>query len=111
MSNTANNGKNTGMTYTTACCGFDCKECPLYGTQGSQGHAMRCTGCRGEGIRHPFCDDGCQIRRCVMAKGIATCAECSRISSCPTVAELFSRSPKAKERLLYMRPTPRPHTP
>lgn len=35
-----------------------------------------------------------------MDKGIATCAECNLISSCPTVAELFSRSPKAKERLL-----------
>lgn len=61
---------------------------------------MRCTGCRGYGIRHPFCDDGCEIRRCVMAKGLATCAECSHIRSCRTVEDLFRRSPKARARLL-----------
>ena len=84
------------MNGTTACCGFDCSGCPMYSGTPTE----ICCGCRSDGLRLDYCDDGCEIRRCVMARGLDTCGGCALTDTCPTLAELLRSNPKAKERLM-----------
>ena len=49
---------------------------------------INCMGCLAEGIKTYYCLELCGIRKCAVAKGFATCAECSEKRTCPTLAQI-----------------------
>jgi hypothetical protein len=81
-----------------AYCGLDCAACPAFhagerltsderqavadkwnvdfGGSHTAGD-INCVGCTHDGRHTPFCEDGCEIRKCGAEKGVATCAECA----------------------------------
>ena len=95
------------MKELIACCGLDCEKCdariatvtddnPLREKTAKlwseMNHApitpemINCLGCRTDGVKTPFCDSMCEIRKCVQQKKFATCGDCSELNRCPTLA-------------------------
>lgn len=64
---------------------------------------IRCTGCRTEGVKTPFCADFCGIRRCVRGKGLDTCADCAALPGCETLSRITVNTPAALENLAALR--------
>lgn len=60
---------------------------------------INCTGCRLEGIKTPYCESMCQIRKCAMDKRYKTCGDCSELDNCKKVAMVFSYNKEAKANL------------
>lgn len=108
------------MRNRIACCGLDCEKCDAYIATVTDDAALRektarlwaelnhapitadmirCTGCREEGVKTPFCQSMCGIRRCAREKGAATCADCPRMDACDTLSAVLSNSPEAGENL------------
>jgi hypothetical protein len=106
-----------------AYCGLDCGACPAYHAAERltmperQGVAdlwaakyggtfiaeeIDCVGCTHEGRHIPHCEDQCEIRKCAMAKSVATCAECADYG-CAKVAGLLDSVPEAKANLAARR--------
>ena len=83
------------------CCGAFCKTCRAYGAA--------CKGCKtgyADGSRD-LKRAKCAIKRCCMAKGMASCAECSDYDGCPTI-QAFPRHPgykyeKYRQAIAYIR--------
>ena len=87
-----------------ACCGLDCgacearkatlddddelrlevsrKWCVMNHTDQITPETINCLGCRGEGIKFAYCEHMCAVRKCCVAKGLATCADCTEKASC-----------------------------
>ncbi len=103
-----------------ACCGLDCEKCDAYLATVNDDAALRektaklwselngvpilpeqirCEGCRRDGVKTVFCDRLCEIRRCAMQKGAATCGFCPEFEGCPTLAAVVGTNPEALERL------------
>lgn len=100
-------------------CGLDCSECParlsflnddnvlriktaaewskLYGAE-IKATDVNCTGCKGEGIKFPHCENGCTFRKCAIEKGIDNCSLCSDYP-CEELAGFFVHVPEAKANL------------
>ncbi|MGN0807864.1 MAG: DUF3795 domain-containing protein [Candidatus Coproplasma sp.] len=108
------------MDELTACCGLDCSVCEARKATLNNDDELRrkvaqkwselngvtitaeminCVGCRAEGVKTPFCESLCPIRRCVNDKGYSTCGDCKDMEACPTVAMVHSTNHDAKERL------------
>lgn len=103
-----------------ACCGLNCAECDAriatinnddklrettakkwqvqYNIPEITAAMINCTGCRMEGVKVGHCSE-CEIRKCVQAKGYATCADCDNLETCPTVGWLLNVVPQAKTNL------------
>ena len=60
---------------------------------------IRCTGCRMEGAKTPFCDKLCPVRFCVREKGLDTCADCPQMDGCQTLGRIVANSPFVLETL------------
>ena len=109
------------MKKMIGCCGLDCEKCDAYLATINNDSALRektatlwselndvaispeminCTGCRVDGPTTYFCSTLCEIRRCAYGKGFDTCAECSDLSVCKTVAEIHCNSTEALTNLL-----------
>lgn len=43
---------------------------------------INCEGCRIDGVKTPFCDSLCHIRKCAMSKKVETCQSCNQMKSC-----------------------------
>lgn len=56
---------------------------------------INCMGCRTEGVKTPFCDNMCEIRKCSMQKGFVTCGDCPDMESCKTLGMVVGSSPDA----------------
>lgn len=97
-------------------CGLDCEKCDVYLATLHDDQALRektaklwaelnnapilpehinCQGCRVAGVKTVFCDQMCEIRRCALKRGAATCGDCPDLESCPTVGEIISNYPEA----------------
>ena len=108
------------MKKTIACCGLDCEKCDAYKATLDNDDKLRkktaklwsklnntqitpeminCTGCRSEGVKTFFCSNLCQIRKCVKSKGFETCAECSELKTCTTVAQIHKHNKDALKNL------------
>ena len=61
---------------------------------------INCTGCRIDGVKTPFCDSICPIRKCAVDKNVGTCGDCSEVSSCEKLAMIINNNPDAKNNLL-----------
>lgn len=60
---------------------------------------INCVGCRAEGVKTPFCESLCPIRKCAIGRGCSTCGDCKDMDNCQTVAMVHSTNSEAKERL------------
>ena len=54
---------------------------------------INCTGCRIDGVKTPFCDQICQIRKCAMKKGYETCGECGEMEGCELLKVMTKNDP------------------
>ena len=64
---------------------------------------INCSGCRIEGAKTPFCDAFCAIRKCGLEKGVETCAQCSAVNSCSTLAVITKNSPEALSNMICLK--------
>ncbi len=111
-----------------AYCGIKCNECPLYiGTQAGDDAALLkkaaewgldkegklevadlyCDGCTAGGRLATFCPT-CDVRKCGVAEGVASCGHCRRYV-CDTLQETwrkFEITEKAKARLDAIKKAP-----
>ena len=99
------------MTVMLACCGLNCAECPAYLAKLNDDDEQRlsalekwstpdypltkedinCDECKSEGGAHfKFCDT-CSVRKCVIEKGVETCAHCDDYI-CNTLEEWLSHA-------------------
>lgn len=97
------------MDILRACCGLNCEKCEARIATINNDDELRkavaekwskmnnepsitpktinCMGCRTEGeCKFYFCSHLCEIRKCCMKRGFATCASCSEWKSCPTIS-------------------------
>lgn len=108
------------MENRIAICGLDCETCDAYLATIHDDQALRektakqwaalnhapilpehinCEGCRADGVKTVYCENLCEIRRCALQKGAATCGDCPELETCPTVGEMFSNRPDALKNL------------
>lgn len=101
-------------------CGLDCERCDAYIATAHDDQALRemtaklwaelnnapilpehinCEGCRASGTKTVFCEHLCEIRKCALRKGVATCGDCPEWEACPTVGAIVSNNPVALENL------------
>lgn len=107
-----------------ACCGLDCERCDARVATVTDDAALRertaalwtalngvtitpemirCTGCRMEGEKPPFCAGLCEIRKCVREKGLETCAGCVALPGCETLRCITENTPAALKNLKALR--------
>ena len=43
---------------------------------------INCVGCRINGVKSPFCDSICPIRKCASERKYETCADCAELEEC-----------------------------
>lgn len=60
---------------------------------------INCMGCRMDGVKTPFCNDLCPIRKCALGKKFATCGDCADMESCETVGMVHNTNAEAKARI------------
>lgn len=108
------------MEKNIAYCGLDCDKCNAYIATINNDETLRkdtaelwsklnnaeitpdminCHGCRKDGIKTPFCENICQIRKCAVSKGCETCADCDSKHTCKILCTVTGNSPEAEERL------------
>lgn len=60
---------------------------------------INCTGCRIEGVKTPYCEALCPIRRCASEKNAETCGSCAEMKTCGKLAAITAKNPGALENL------------
>ena len=108
------------MNELIAYCGLDCEKCDARIATLNNDDALRekvaklwselngaeitaeminCVGCRVDGVKTPFCNSMCPIRKCAAGKMLATCGNCSEIDKCETLGIVTSNNAQALENL------------
>ena len=108
------------MNELIAYCGLDCEKCDariatlnndnelreitarlwseLNGTQITS-EMINCAGCRADGIKTPYCNDICPIRKCAICKKVHTCGNCDETDTCETLKMIVSNNAQALDNL------------
>ena len=60
---------------------------------------IRCTGCRAEGVKTPFCESLCPIRPCAARKKLATCGGCAEMDRCEKLSMITANNAEALRNL------------
>ena len=50
---------------------------------------INCTGCRTDGVKTPYCDSLCPVRRCAQGKKLETCGACGELQTCEKVGVII----------------------
>lgn len=108
------------MNKYIAYCGLDCEKCEARIATVNDDSALRkkvaelwsrlnnaeitpemisCTGCRIEGVKTPFCDSMCEIRKCARNRNYETCGCCGQLDTCEKAAMILSGNPEARQNL------------
>ncbi len=103
-----------------AYCGLDCEACEARLATVQDNYALRekvaklwselngveitpaminCTGCRIDGVKTPYCDSLCPIRRCAMTKGFETCGDCGEARTCEKASMILGNNEEARRNL------------
>jgi len=103
-----------------AYCGLDCEGCEARLATVNDDEALRikvakewsklngveitpvmihCVGCRIDGVKTPFCDSLCPIRRCALTKGVETCGGCPKMRACEKLSMITGNNADALRRL------------
>ena len=104
----------------TAYCGLDCETCEARIATVNNDNDLRikvakewselnkveitpeminCVGCRIDGVKTPFCDSLCPIRKCALSKAIETCGDCDKMSTCEKLVMITGNNEEAFKRL------------
>ena len=91
------------MNKYTAYCGLNCETCEARLATVNNNNELRkkvadewsklnqveilpeminCEGCRMDGVKTPFCDSLCEIRKCAIKNNMETCRSCGQMKSC-----------------------------
>ena len=102
------------------CCGLNCEKCDAYIATKNNDDALRektaklwselnhtrilpehinCTGCRADGVKTVFCESICAVRKCALQQGFATCGDCRKMETCPTLGTIVANNPDALKNL------------
>ena len=60
---------------------------------------IHCEGCRIDGVKTPYCDTLCPIRRCALGKRVETCGNCLEVQTCEKVGMILGNNEEARENL------------
>lgn len=108
------------MRKMIGCCGLDCEKCDAYTATVNNDDCLRektavlwselnnapitadminCMGCRMEGVKTPFCDYMCEIRKCACGNGFGTCKDCKDMAKCSRLAMITDNNSEALNNL------------
>ena len=111
------------MNRLIAYCGLDCESCEARLATVNDDDALRrkvaalwselnqveitpeminCVGCRIDGVKTPYCESLCPIRRCALQRGVVTCGGCSEWESCEKLGAIVRNNSDAWQRLREM---------
>ncbi|MBP5175824.1 MAG: DUF3795 domain-containing protein [Treponema sp.] len=103
-----------------AYCGLDCEACEARIATVNNDEAMKvkvaekwsewngvkitpeminCVGCKIPGVKFPFCESMCNIKKCAEGKKFATCGSCSEFRSCEKLSMITGTNPDILKRL------------
>ena len=60
---------------------------------------ISCVGCRIDGVKTPYCDSLCPIRRCALGRKVETCGNCSEMGACEKLAAVTGNNADALRNL------------
>ena len=63
---------------------------------------IHCAGCRVDGVKTPYCDALCPIRRCALKKQVETCGDCPEMETCEKVGMILGNNADARRNLLQI---------
>lgn len=105
-------------------CGLDCTKCDAYIATVNDDNALRektaklwaeannapitpdminCRGCRGDGVKTPYCESMCEIRKCAIEKKHDFCARCADVDKCVNMGYVLENSEEARDNLKKLR--------
>lgn len=108
------------MKQFIAYCGLDCEKCEAYIATKNNDDKLRekvanewsklnqakitpeminCDGCRCDGVKTPFCDSLCEIRKCASKNEYSTCGDCKNIDKCETLSMITNNNEFALKNL------------
>ena len=61
---------------------------------------IHCAGCRIDGVKTPFCESLCPIRRCALSRNIETCGGCGEMRTCEKLGMITGNNAEALKNLL-----------
>ena len=61
---------------------------------------INCMGCRSDGVKTPFCDRLCEIRKCAISNTYNNCGECVKLADCEKMKMILSNNHEAYENLM-----------
>ncbi len=104
------------MRKMIAYCGLDCEKCDAYIATVKDDDAMRdrvaklwsemngveitreminCAGCRVDGVKTPYCESLCPVRKCAMERKHETCGCCGDMEKCEKVGMIIKNNAEA----------------
>ena len=60
---------------------------------------INCVGCRLDGVKTPFCESLCEIRKCAIENKYEMCGACSKIMECEKIKMITNSNEEALKRL------------
>jgi hypothetical protein len=60
---------------------------------------INCVGCKIPGVKFPFCESMCNIKKCAEEKKFATCGNCTELKSCEKLKMITDTNPDILQRL------------
>ena len=60
---------------------------------------INCVGCRIPGVKTPYCDAMCPIKKCAEEKAFETCGDCNELEKCEKVNMIIGNNEDACDRL------------
>jgi hypothetical protein len=60
---------------------------------------INCSGCRVPGVKTPYCDSLCPIRKCAIEKQMETCGGCPEMKACGQLGMITGNNADALRRL------------
>ena len=108
------------MRTMIAYCGLDCEKCDAYIATARNDQELRektarlwsklndteilpemihCEGCRADGVKTPYCESLCPVRRCALDRAAETCGSCDEMEKCEKVGAIIGNNPEARQNL------------
>ena len=101
------------MNEYIAYCGLDCTKCEAFIATKNNDDKLReavakkwselnnvqitkdminCEGCRQNGLKTPFCESLCEIRKCAMKNKFETCGNCKDLNRCNKIKMIIDHN-------------------
>jgi len=61
---------------------------------------INCVGCKIDGVKTPFCDQLCEIKKCASKSKYETCGQCKGVNKCKKIKMIISHNDEAKKNIL-----------